>query len=103
MVFRLTLPKAVQVTPAELNTLFQDLAIAAGAIFVLYIFFFVILRLWFRRLRNDLPLVSLNVSRLPSVIVAISIGLKIAFSKLELLKTYPWMQNIFSAAIAILR
>lgn len=105
MVFRLTLPQALQdtlqVSPEELNALFQDLAIAAGVIFVLYIFFFFILRLWFRRLRNDLPLVSLNVSRLPSVIVAISISLKIALSKLEVLKTYPLIQNILSAAIAL--
>lgn len=101
MVFRLNVPKAVQVTPTELNALFQDLAIAAGVIFVLYIFFFFILRLWFRRLRNDLPLVSLNVSRLPSVIVAIAISLKIALSQLEFLKTYAWVQNILSAAIAL--
>ena len=101
MVFRLNLPKDTTVTPAELNALFQDLAIAAGVIFVLYIFFFFILRLWFRRLRNDLPLVSLNVSRLPSVIVAIAISLKIAFSELDILKTYPWIQNVLSAAIAL--
>ncbi|WP_204105075.1 MULTISPECIES: mechanosensitive ion channel family protein [Spirulina sp. CCY15215] len=101
MVFRLTLPQAIQVNPEEVNALLQDLGIAAGVIFVLYIFFFFILRFWFRRLRNDLPLVSLSVSRLPSVIVAIAISLKIALSKLEFLKTYPWIQNILSAAIAI--
>ncbi|MEM9538375.1 MAG: mechanosensitive ion channel family protein [Cyanobacteria bacterium P01_E01_bin.42] len=101
MVFRLSIPKAALVTPAELNALFQDLAIAAGVIFVLYIFFFFILRLWFRRLRNDLPLVSLNVSRLPSVIVAIAISLKIALSQLEFLKAYAWVQNILSAAISL--
>ncbi|MGK7927447.1 MAG: mechanosensitive ion channel family protein [Spirulina sp.] len=105
MVFRLTFPKALQdtiaVPPEELNALLQDLAIAAGVIFALYIFFFVILRLWFRRLRNDLPLVSLNVSRLPSVIVAIVISLKIALSRLSVLKDYAWVQNVFNAAIAV--
>ncbi|MEA5470812.1 mechanosensitive ion channel family protein [Spirulina sp. 06S082] len=101
MFFCLALPQAVQVTPEELNALFQNLAIAAGVIFVLYIFFFFVLRFWFRRLQNDLPLVSLNVSRLPSIIVAIAISLKIALSQLAVLKTYPWIQNILSAGIAI--
>ncbi|MGK7927448.1 MAG: mechanosensitive ion channel domain-containing protein [Spirulina sp.] len=101
MVFRLTLPQAVQVTPEELNALFQNLAIAAGVIFALYIFFFVFLRLWFRRLRNDLPLVSLNVSRLPSVIVAIAISLKIALSQLAVLKNYEWIQHLLNGAIVL--
>ena len=75
------------------NNLVLTLAIEAVVVIILYFLLFYILRWWFRQFENDIALVTLGVSRLPALIIATCVGLKIALLQLESATPEVWFEK----------
>lgn len=78
-----------------------DLIVTAIAAYFLYVLFFRILRVTFRKLEKDIALVTLNVSAYPALLVFILICLKSTFNRSEWITTVNWIEKILLGAIII--
>ncbi|RAM52422.1 MAG: mechanosensitive ion channel family protein [Hapalosiphonaceae cyanobacterium JJU2] len=66
-----------------------------------YIFIFYILRLWFRQFRSDAAMMTLNVSKIPALIVSILFSLKLFLASLGTTDLLLRVQKSLSAIIVI--
>lgn len=64
-------------TPDARTVILSTFAISAGIFAAIYVFIFVILRLWFRRINSDAGLVAIRVSQIPAFVVGIATVLKL--------------------------
>ncbi|WP_084763321.1 mechanosensitive ion channel family protein [[Scytonema hofmanni] UTEX B 1581] len=79
----------------------KTLVINAIVILVSYIFIFYILRIWFRRFRSDAAIMTLNVSKIPALIISILLSLKLFLVSLGTSTFLTTVQKSFSAIIII--
>jgi MscS family membrane protein len=87
----------------DTGVLFNKAAILAAAIFGL-IFLLSILRAIFRKLPNDLPLVALEVSRIPLVLIAAFTGIRVLLSGLPvggMSSAVQWLQTALTMLLLV--
>ncbi|MFZ9737497.1 MAG: mechanosensitive ion channel family protein [Prochlorotrichaceae cyanobacterium] len=90
-------PSAVAIEQLNFNEIAINLGIAAAAIFGVYLFIFVGLRLWFRTFRSDAALVTLRVSQFPAFLVALFLFLNIGLKNFESIPAVVWIDHILVA------
>jgi MscS family membrane protein len=84
-----------------LNALFRDLAIAGALGLVLYLVLFVVLNSLFRRLDNQVGMLSLSVAKTPMTILFVLTSCKIAFGNLEGWELLTLVQNILTGLVIL--
>jgi MscS family membrane protein len=84
-----------------LTSPWKTLVMNAIVILVSYIFIFYILRFWFRRFRSDAAIMTLNVSKIPALLVSILLSLKLFLVSLGTTAFLTTVQKSFSAIIII--
>ncbi|MEZ2247442.1 MULTISPECIES: mechanosensitive ion channel family protein [unclassified Microcoleus] len=74
-----------------------------GVVVIVLYLLFGILRRVFRQLTSDLPLVALNVSETPLILIAVAIGLRLALLKLSVTPTsyITWFQRGLTAFLIL--
>ncbi|NET44313.1 mechanosensitive ion channel family protein [Okeania sp. SIO2B3] len=86
----------------ELSNFLGDLLIWTILAFILYIVVFYGTRSLFRRLNNEIGILTLNILQTPLPIIFILIFLKIAISNLESLEYLAIIQRLLTAAIILI-
>ena len=94
-------PTAVSLDQLDLQQVLANLGVAAAAIFGVYLFIFVGLRLWFRTFRSDSALVTLRVSQLPAFLIALFIFLNVGLKNFESIKAIVWIDHILIAGAIV--
>jgi len=84
-----------------LNALFRDLAIAGALGLVLYLALFVVLNSLFRKLDNQVGILSLSVAKTPTTILFVLISCKIAFANLEGWEFLTLLENILTGLVIL--
>jgi MscS family membrane protein len=84
-----------------LDALLRELAIAGALGLILYVALFVVLNSLFRRLDNQVGILSLSVARTPIVILFSLISFKIAFANLEGWQFLTLVENIFTGLVIL--
>jgi MscS family membrane protein len=85
----------------DLFWIFGNLIITAIGAYFLYVLFFRILRVTFRKLEKDIALVTLNVSAYPALLVFVLICLKLTFNRFEWSDKVNWLDKILLGAIIV--
>ncbi|NEN91254.1 MAG: hypothetical protein F6K48_21030, partial [Okeania sp. SIO3H1] len=86
----------------ELSNFLGDLLIWTILALILYIVVFYGARSLFRRLNNEIGILTLNILQTPLPIIFILIFLKIAISNLESLEYLAIIQRLLTAAIILI-
>ncbi|HEY9665885.1 MAG TPA: mechanosensitive ion channel family protein [Coleofasciculaceae cyanobacterium] len=84
-----------------ITSFLTTLVVSAVVAFLMYVVLFYVLRLLFRRLEKDVPLVFLSISRSPILAIFTIFSLKLSFEKLGSGVALRWIQQGLTACLII--